>query len=333
MTGTLWAVTSHFNPAGYRRRRANYRVFRRRLPMPLLTVEWSVDGRFELQPGDADILVQVSGGDVMWQKERLLNLGIARLPPQCTQVAWVDADLVFERADLATAIDEALARFPVVQLYDRVEYQAEQPIGSLETLARDTRWPAEAPALPRRGAAAADLPRAVDRRDAPAAAAAVDLTPGPTEQLGIYVQRPTAGFAWAARRELLERHPLFDTWLVGGGDNAFYHAIRGTPENLAEQHRLSPAHRGWYLPRARALARAVGGRIGHVPGRILSLWHGHFEDRQYSSRHAIPARHGFDPSADIALDAAAAVWRWTGRSPALAAEVRAYFDARHEDGR
>ena len=100
LAGPLWAVTSYFNPAGYRRRKANYRVFRERLPLPLLTVEWSPTGQFELQPGDADILIQLTGGDVMWQKERLLNIGVERLPSQCKHVAWVDCDLVFEREGL-----------------------------------------------------------------------------------------------------------------------------------------------------------------------------------------------------------------------------------------
>ena len=47
----LWAVTCHFNPCGYHRRIANYRVFRDRLQIPLLTVELSFTGTFELRPG------------------------------------------------------------------------------------------------------------------------------------------------------------------------------------------------------------------------------------------------------------------------------------------
>jgi hypothetical protein len=54
----LWAITSYFNPAGYRTRLENYRRFRAHLTVPLVTVEASFDGRFELGPADADILVQ-----------------------------------------------------------------------------------------------------------------------------------------------------------------------------------------------------------------------------------------------------------------------------------
>jgi hypothetical protein len=58
----VWAVTCYFNPAGYRLRLENYRVFRQRLNVPLATVELSFDGDFELRADDADALLQIRGG-------------------------------------------------------------------------------------------------------------------------------------------------------------------------------------------------------------------------------------------------------------------------------
>jgi len=78
-----WAVTCHFNPCGYRRRTANYHLFRQRLQVPLLTVELSFTGTFELRPGDADLLIQMHAGDVMWQKERLAGVLPSTPPPLC----------------------------------------------------------------------------------------------------------------------------------------------------------------------------------------------------------------------------------------------------------
>jgi hypothetical protein len=62
----LWAITSYFNPVGYTRRLANYRLFRERLAVPLVTVELSFNGRFELREDDADILAQFHSTHVMW---------------------------------------------------------------------------------------------------------------------------------------------------------------------------------------------------------------------------------------------------------------------------
>src|SRR5262245_14756207 len=94
----LWVVTAYFNPAGFRSRRRNFDLFRERIAaagLPLVAVECSFDGRpFELPPGPG--VRHLLGRDVMWQKERLLNVAIAGLPAECRKVAWLDADVLFE---------------------------------------------------------------------------------------------------------------------------------------------------------------------------------------------------------------------------------------------
>lgn len=115
--GSLWAITSYFNPVGYRRRRENYRLFRERLAVPLATVELSFDGRFELGPGDAEALLQIHAGDVMWQKERLLNLALRLLPDTCDKIAWLDCDVVFTRDDWVTLATRALDEVFLLHLF------------------------------------------------------------------------------------------------------------------------------------------------------------------------------------------------------------------------
>src|SRR6476660_344267 len=95
----MLAVTSDFNPMKSRRRLANYRTFRSRLDVPLVTVELAFDGQFELTSGDADHLIQLSGGDIMWQKERLLNIGIKSIPSAVKNFAWIDCDILFGRRE------------------------------------------------------------------------------------------------------------------------------------------------------------------------------------------------------------------------------------------
>src|SRR5262249_46941224 len=91
---TLWAISSYFNPAGFRRKLANYRLFRERLIVPLVTVELAYGPNFQLTEGDADVLVQIRGRDVMWQKERLLNLALQALPGECKNVVALDCDII-----------------------------------------------------------------------------------------------------------------------------------------------------------------------------------------------------------------------------------------------
>jgi hypothetical protein len=68
-----------------------------------------------------------------------------------------------------------------------------------------------------------------------------------------------------------------------------------------------------------------------VPGTLFALWHGDLVDRRYRSRHAIVARHGFDPETFLQR-APSGVWQWTDRAAGLSREVQEYFAGRNEDG-
>ena len=120
----FWAITSYFNPMRYARRRSNFRIFRERLNVPLIAVELAYGDEFELKEQDADILIQLRGSAILWQKERLLNLGLRALPPHCRNVAWVDCDIIFDKADWAESVKALLDRCALVQMFSRVNYLA-----------------------------------------------------------------------------------------------------------------------------------------------------------------------------------------------------------------
>ncbi len=84
--GDFWAITAYFNPAGYRSKYANYRQFRKHLALPLVAIELSYGPDFELKDDDAEIVLRRRGRDVLWQKERLLNIALAALPSHCRRV-------------------------------------------------------------------------------------------------------------------------------------------------------------------------------------------------------------------------------------------------------
>src|SRR5690242_20248488 len=117
---TLWALSCYFNPCGYRRRLANYREFRKRLAAPLITVELSFDGRFELGADDAGIVVRLRGGAVLWQEERLLDIGWAHLPALCRRRALRDRDVHFESDGWLEGAEALLEGPPVAQPLSRV---------------------------------------------------------------------------------------------------------------------------------------------------------------------------------------------------------------------
>ena len=315
--GSLWVITSYFNPMGYQRRRANYRAFRRHLNLPLATIEWSPDSNFVLDDDEADLMVRVGGGSLMWQKERLLNLLLPQLPAQCRYVAWVDCDVVFERSDWGAAAIQTLQAWPLIQLYDTVRHAKQVELSKVDKIEN---WSEVGAEMARPGFVSAT------EQNEPLAQWAQSHT-----RATVLNGDPSIGFAWAARRALLERHPFLDIWVAGGGDAALCFAAFGIPERVVLRHGLSDAHRDHYLPLARALAQTVKGQVGHLPGTIHALWHGEIDQRGYQARHQFMARHGFDPSRFLQL-APSGVWQWTAAAGALAVDVRDYFVRRNEDG-
>ncbi len=307
----LWAITSYFNPAGYKSRLANCRTFRKHLAAPLLAVELSFTGSFELQPSDADILVQLTGGDVLWQKERLLNVALHHLPNDCDTVAWVDCDVVFSNDQWPQQARDALQRLDLIQLFsDRCN------------LARDARRDSSGwgPAESRRQAIGYAIATGRLKPD--------DLRiPGASMLLGA----PSPGLAWAARRTLLDRHGLYDARIIGASDRAIICAAMGKPDYCVIGQAMTGHAAEHYLAWAEPFFTDVGGRVGYIEGVVFHLWHGSFEYRRYGQRPQGLAALGFDPFTDIAVGANGC-WRWNSDKPDLHEYVRSYFASRNEDG-
>lgn len=307
----LWAITSYFNPSGFQSRLRNYRRFRQSLGVPLVTVELSHGHPFELEPGDADELVQVRGRDVLWQKERLLNLALQALPPSCTKVAWLDCDILFLDEDWPASTCAALERHRLVQPF-RFVYEA-----------TDDAPPADG------------VPSA-SRAELTGLACRLLSQPSVTEalqQLGAApVGRMTAwGFAWAARREVVAPHGFYDACIMGGADRAVFLAGLGAFERTIEAMRMNRAWAEHYLAWARPFHESVRSDFTFTEGSVLHLWHGALDHRQYRERHARLAEHDFDPARDLKINRNGC-WEWNSDKPALHELVRRYFQDRREDG-
>jgi hypothetical protein len=309
--GTTWAMTTYFNFLSSRRRFENYHRFRERLAVPLVTVELACGNPFQLRPGDADRLLQVQAADMMWQKERLLNLGRRALPEECTRVVWLDCDVVYARLDWPEEVAQLLERHVVAQAYRRcIDLPRDAPIpapGGEPNVEHEE--PSIAFKMAMGTAAPSDFNRSGHR----------------------HLVSAGVGIAWAARRDFLDRHGLYDTCIVGGGDRAFTCAIYGRFDDVVQAHSMSDRRAAHYRRWAGPVFEAVRGQVGFVDADVMHLWHGNLENRQVSERHRRLAEFDFDPDHDVA-PAPEGVWRWSSSKPAMHAFLRSYFEGRHEDG-
>lgn len=303
----FWVVTTYFNPAGYVSRRRNYDQFRARLgSVPCLTVECAEDNRpFELSPS-ADV-VQVRAQGALWQKERLVNLGVAQLPSSCRFVAWVDGDVLFARPDWPTLARAELEQRLAVQLFDEVELLP-SPRGSQNGM----------------------VPQKLVGFAAKIRAEPESLVAGRFDAHG------HTGYAWAMRRDILATVGLYDGCIVGSADHVMAHALLDAPRSPCVTRLLgadTPHHQHFvaWAQRLTALARQqkLEG-IGFVPGRLSHLWHGAMASRRYFARNQRLAALGFDPARDLVVEPGEPLrlLRPDGR---IGLFLREYFASRNED--
>lgn len=305
----MWAITSYYNPAQFKKRLSNYRHFRACLRAPLVTVELSFDGQFDLVKDDADILVQITGGAVLWQKERLLNVALKAIPPDVQDVAWIDCDVLFERTDWIDDARDRLKQSNVIQLFDH----------ALDLRVDDN------PLLFDNYAHRPSAPGIVSLREQNKA------PPLHTSASANNKRLYALGEAWAAKRNILEEHGIYDLMIFGSGDRALVCALFGHFDAIIKKNRLNELQVAHYLRWAQRLHRSVSGNVSYIPGRLYHLWHGDLSKRHNSTQTLQFAKLEFDPNIDIVVGANGA-WHWARAKPALQASLTNYFINRKEDG-
>lgn len=324
----FWVVTCYFNPCNYRNRLVNYARFAAGLRdqrVNLLTVQLRRRSDELRLPADScTILVDVVESDVLWAKERLLNIGLAHLPPQCTQVCWCDCDVVFAQPNWAATCSELLHRHRVVQPFDTCLWLG----------------PGEQPTAHHRHQHRRYQPTTSFARDH-VRRQAQGLTSLALDEATADVYQSHPGYAWAARREVLERIAgLCDVCILGHADLAMALAFAHNPDRDGP---LPPGWSGYWQPQWSAplcaavrqwqqrAAEVVRGDIGCARGHIYHLWHGPKKNRQYHQRAQL--LHDFDPAAHLQQAPESHMWQWTAAARAIGLDQRAarYFAARQED--
>jgi hypothetical protein len=242
----LWCITTYFNPAHFSSRRENYEVFAdrfRRSGIHLVTIECAFgDDPFELP--STDEIRRVRSHSVLWQKERLINLALSCLPSEAHKVAWLDCDIVFADPGWAVNTAQLLTQYRVVQPF-QLRIKLLQGSGL------------------------------TDEQDPPLESFAYRWGKDRSLKGKKYRQHGSTGFAWAARKDVIQKHGLYDACLSGVGDDFIAHAMCGDWNGLCirDAMRDPPAHpvseekrsrRAWKIGR-RLAPEAVRRALRNLP--------------------------------------------------------------------
>ncbi len=206
---------------------------------------------------------------LLWHKEAILNRTIAKLPKQYQYVFWIDADVLFTNLNWMTESVQAMQRrAAIVQPWEycihlnRDEKKPTFDVESCRALVSDPDhrhpqiWRGFAANYQTDGAIAASLN---------------------------YHRHGHVGFAWGARRSILDQCPLYDKALIGGADHIIAHAAAlQVPHPCIDRAFAGDieAVNAW----SHKFADACEGHLGYVPGDLYHLWHGDIDKREYLNR-------------------------------------------------
>lgn len=301
----LHVICTIANPIRYASRYRLYKKFRRHMiecGVNFWTVEVAFGHRpFHITHPNQPCNLQLRTHNELWFKEQSLNALVNELPLDWQYVAWVDADIEFQRW-----------RGPHAWYRETVHQLQHHKVVQLFQTAID---------LGPNGEALQVHEGFVHRYlrglscDAP------------------YL-RGHPGYAWAMRRDAWdEMGGLFDRAILGAGDNHMASAWIGKVEDSVNKN-VSPAYMKHLLAYQEQCERYIRRNIGYVRGTIQHEWHGRKRDRGYADRWKILVDNQFDPDTDLKRD-------WQGlyqladhgdlRSMKLRDDIRRYFRSRNED--
>lgn len=287
-------ITCFFNPTNSNKIRSNYSEFRKRLNHPIVTVELAFNG----QPFFIDDSIKVRGSNknILWQKERLLNIALKSLPSHIDKVAWLDADIIFENPNWIQDAEKALDEKPVIQLFEEVDDSGDNKLSTHTGF----------------GFARNLVVTGIKSNSA----------------IGLWRTSGMRGLAWAATRDVLAEG-FFDLGIVGSGDS--YHLIAWLNAwDDPHVHRLPPHLRKQFLIWAWKVSQKVRGNVGYIKGKVLHLHHGSLKARNYLNRQKILINHNFCPDTDIIKDNND-LWAFSGNKPDLEKDIKTYFEQRALD--
>ena len=293
-------ITTVFNPWRYRTRVDLYKDFEEyclESGAQLLTVELALGERpFVVTQAGNPNHVQLRTTDELWHKERMINIGIERLPENIKYVAWVDADVRFVRHDWVHETIQLLQHYQVVQMF-----------ASIANLGHEHNLSG-----PQQGIIYAFLEGLLGQEDYK------------------YYEKFHPGFAWAARRSTLDNlGGLLDIAILGSGDRHMAQGLigkvrrsypAGVTQGYKEQLKLWEERALLYVKK----------NVGYMPGSLIHQWHGNKKFRRYTERWKILIQNKFDPEFDLKRDSMGLL-KFTERNRQLKYDIRNYFRIRNED--
>ena len=240
-------------------------------------------GDAESQLPSSPHITQVETESLLFHKESLLNKVMAELPTQFKYVFWLDTDVLFTNRRWMVEGVQQLQTNNLIQPFEYCVHMKRnelKPSFDVEAMRRIVNDPIRKLVTARVFAERYPEMKNPEMWRSWSSNYVNDrkLSLDPNYDLHGHV-----GFAWGARREVVDSVQLYDRALIGGADHIIAHAGAGqvpcTCISRAFTLDLEDV-KAW----SDSFFDAVGGKIGYVAGDLHHIWHGEIKDREYLKR-------------------------------------------------
>lgn len=213
-------------------------------------------------------ITRVSTSSTLWHKEALLNNIVKTLPVEFKYVFWIDADVIFTNKNwMVDAVAELQPdKNRMVQLFEYCIHLEQDELSPNFDVERNRQMCATKLRHPRMWRSFGANYVTTDYSDD-----------------AVYDKHGHVGFAWGARRYILDAMPLYDKALIGGADHIMAHAAVGQIGHSCIMKSFTDdidAVNKW----SETFYKIIHGKLGYVKGDLYHIWHGAVEKRQYLKR-------------------------------------------------
>jgi hypothetical protein len=305
----LYVITPIFNPLNFKSRIRLYKEFENYMAQSgviLITVEVSFKNRpFEVTTSDNPLNLQLHSDDLLWHKEKCINLGIQhllKLYPKADKVCWIDADVRFANVNWVEDTLLALDHFDFIQLFSQSVNLTPQNENQSDIT----------------GGVFYNFVHKIKTKN----------------NLGTFkyhIPMGHPGLAWGATIEAIDKvGGLIDFCIHGSGDSHMANALMGDVRSYYQTRQPSDQFLKALDIWQEKCDRLIQKNIGYIPGICFHYWHGKMHQRQYKERWEIICDHGFDPNVDI-YTKANGLYQFAGNKKQFEHDLRSAIRDRNED--
>lgn len=260
-------IACYFNPQNNEHRKKAFDVFYNSIKHLNHRIVEGVIGDAEPQLPLTSSITRIYTKDLLWHKEGLLNAIIKDLPQKFKYVFWLDTDVLFTNKDWLVQGVEELKHNNIIQPF---EYCVHLNEGELKP-SFDVNYEKAFASDP------ANRHKSIWR------SFCANFKTNDLSSDTNYDKHGHVGFAWGAKRSVLDTMSLYDRALIGGSDHIIAHAAAGQIGHSCLQKSFTEdidAINDW----SEDFEKVINGKISYVVGELHHIWHGDIVKRQYLKR-------------------------------------------------